>query len=82
MKHRPTPLNTQPNFGRPGEVPLRAYEPGDAFYDRLIETHRGLSDEESRLVNARLILLLANHIGDLDVLDAALAAARGDASSG
>jgi Protein of unknown function (DUF2783) len=35
-----------------------------------------LSDEDSRLVNARLILLLANHIGDLAVLETALAAAR------
>ena len=42
----------------------------------LIETHRGLSDEASRLVNARLVLLLANHIGQLDVLQQALAAAR------
>ena len=69
-------LNTQPNFHRPGQQPLRAYEPGDAFYERLIDTHRGLSDEQSRLLNARLILLLANHIGDLAVLEAALAAAR------
>jgi Protein of unknown function (DUF2783) len=69
-------LNTQPNFHRAGQVPLRAYEPGDTFYERLIESHRGLSDEQSRLVNARLILLLANHIGDLAVLDQALAAAR------
>jgi hypothetical protein len=69
-------LNTQPHFHRAGQTPLRAYEPGDAFYERLIDSHRGLSDEQSRLVNARLILLLANHIGDLAVLDEALAAAR------
>jgi hypothetical protein len=48
----------------------------DDFYERLIATHRGLTDEESALVNAKLILLLANHIGDDTVLDAALAAAR------
>ena len=36
----------------------------DDFYERLIATHRGLSDEESALVNAKLVLLLANHIGD------------------
>jgi hypothetical protein len=69
-------LNTQPHFHRAGQQPLRAYEPGDAFYERLIDCHRGLSDADSRLVNARLILLLANHIGDLAVLDEALAAAR------
>jgi hypothetical protein len=69
-------LNTEPNFGTPGERYLRAFTPGDDFYERLIETHRGLSDEQSQLVNARLVLLLANHIGDLRVLDEALAAAR------
>ena len=69
-------LNTRPNFGTPGERYLRAFTPGDDFYERLIETHRGLSDEQSQLGNARLVLLLANHIGDLRVLDEALAAAR------
>ena len=69
-------LNTAPNFGTPGERYLRAFTPGDDFYERLIETHRGLSDEQSQLVNARLVLLLANHIGDLRVLEEALAAAR------
>ena len=38
--------------------------------------HRGLSDEQSALVNAKLVLLLANHIGDSDVLAQAMAAAR------
>ncbi len=69
-------LITQPHFGMPGEAAPNAYAPGDQFYDRLIATHRGLSDDESRLVNTRLILLLANHIGDLQVLSQALAAAR------
>ena len=69
-------LNTQPHFGVPGRAYLNAYTPGDGFYQALIDTHRGLSDDQSRLVNARLILLLANHIGDLRVLDEALAAAR------
>ena len=50
----------------------------DDFYDELIALHRGLSDERSALVNAKLILLLANHIGDPAVLRAAMAAARGD----
>ena len=38
--------------------------------------HRGLSDEDSALVNAKLVLLLANHIGDPEVLAQAMAAAR------
>jgi hypothetical protein len=49
--------------------------PDDA-YEALIEMHRGLEEEQSRLVNARLILLLANHVGDLDVLREAIAIAR------
>lgn len=72
----PELLNTQPNFGTPGQRFLRAFTPGDDFYEALIETHRGLSDEQSQLLNARLVLLLANHIGDLRVLREALAAAR------
>jgi hypothetical protein len=44
----------------------------------LIDSHRDLSDEQSALLNARLILLLANHIGDLSVLREALALARDD----
>jgi hypothetical protein len=69
-------LILHPNFGRPGQAPLRAYSPGDDFYEQLVEVHRGLSDEASELLNARLVLLLANHIGDLDVLGQALSAAR------
>ena len=71
-----TTLNTQPNFSNAGITPLHAYTPGDQFYEQLIHTHQGLSDEQSRLVNARLILLLANHIGDLEVLSQAMKAAR------
>jgi hypothetical protein len=71
-----TALNTQPHFHDGAAVPLRAFTPGDDFYELLINTHRGLSDEDSRLVNARLVLLLANHIGDLGVLRQALLAAR------
>jgi len=48
----------------------------DDFYERLIATHRGLTDEESALVNAKLVLLLANHIGDAEALAQAMAAAR------
>lgn len=50
----------------------------DDFYEALIETHRGLTDAQSALVNAKLVLLLANHIGDAGVLRAAMAAARED----
>ena len=71
-----TTLNTQPNFSNAGITPLHAYTPGDQFYEQLIHIHRDLSDEQSRLVNARLILLQANHIGDLDVLGQAMNAAR------
>jgi hypothetical protein len=42
----------------------------------LIGTHRDLSDEQSELLNARLVLVLANHIGDLGILREALAVAR------
>ena len=48
----------------------------DAFYEALIAAHRGLSIAESARVNAKLILLLANQIGDAAVLHAALAKAR------
>ena len=58
-------LNIEPNVAAP-----------DDFYQALIDLHRDLSDEQSELVNARLILLLANHIGDLDVLREAMRRAR------
>jgi hypothetical protein len=48
----------------------------DDFYEALIEAHRGLDEEASQRLNAQLILLLANHIGDIGVLREALAAAR------
>lgn len=48
----------------------------DDFYEALIDTHQGLTDDESHALNARLVLLLANHIGALPVLREALAAAR------
>jgi hypothetical protein len=47
----------------------------DAFYARLLAAHRGLSDEQSQALNARLILILANHIGDPEALAEALALA-------
>jgi Protein of unknown function (DUF2783) len=50
----------------------------DDFYEELLAAHRELTVAQSALVNAKLILLLANHIGDGDVLRAAMAAARAD----
>ncbi len=58
-------LNTEPNLPEP-----------DDFYEQLIASHRGLSDAQSAMVNAKLVLLLANHIGDPVVLAQAMAAAR------
>ena len=58
-------LNTELNLPAP-----------DDFYEHLIATHRGLSDGQSALVNAKLVLLLANHIGDVSVIKDALAKAR------
>ena len=52
----------------------------DDFYEALIDAHRDLTLAESQALNARLVLLLANHIGALDVLKAALAAARDSAA--
>ena len=60
-----TSLVTDPNLPDP-----------DDFYEKLIAMHHGLSDTESALVNAKLVLLLANHVGDTDVLAQAMAAAR------
>jgi hypothetical protein len=57
-------LNLDPNLDRP-----------DDFYEALLNTHYGLSEDKSRDLNARLILILANHIGDMDVLKQALDAA-------
>ncbi len=48
----------------------------DGFYAALLALHDGLSETQSAAVNARLILLLANHIGDRAVLEQAMAAAR------
>ena len=58
-------LNIEPNIGE-----------ADDFYEDLIDMHRDLTPEQSRLANAKLILLLANHIGDLAVLREAMDHAR------
>ena len=48
----------------------------DGFYDELLQAHNGLNDAESDAYNARLILTLANQIGDRTILRAALEAAK------
>jgi len=58
-------MNTNPHF-----------QDADAFYEQLLDAHAGLSREDAELLNARLILLLANQIGDAGVLQACIAAAR------
>ena len=63
-------LNVEPNMADP-----------DALYALLVDAHEGLDEEGSRMLNAQLILLLSNHIGDLGVLREALAIARGNVPS-
>ena len=58
-------LNIEPNIASP-----------DEFYEALLDAHRGLTTAQSQSLNARLILLLANHVGDCDVLRDALRRAR------
>ena len=48
----------------------------DGFYEQLLDAHQGLSEEQSALLNARLILLLANQVGDGKVLRECVTAAR------
>ncbi|WP_370401987.1 DUF2783 domain-containing protein [Sulfitobacter sp. JB4-11] len=58
-------LNLEPNITDP-----------DGFYDELLGAHQDLDKDQSDALNARLILILANHIGDRAVLSEALRAAR------
>ncbi|HUH60607.1 MAG TPA: DUF2783 domain-containing protein [Candidimonas sp.] len=58
-------LSTQSNFAAP-----------DAYYERLINAHQDLSTAQSHAMNAALVLMLSNHIGDIDVINDALAKAR------
>ncbi|MFD2207077.1 DUF2783 domain-containing protein [Kiloniella antarctica] len=58
-------LITEPNIAHP-----------DDFYQELIDIHRDLTEEQSLAVNSKLILLLANHIGDTEVLSEAMVIAR------
>ena len=59
------PLITAPHFAA-----------ADAFYEALIDAHRDLSAAQSHELNAKLVLLLANHVGEAAALNEALAAAR------
>ena len=59
------PLTTTPNLPDP-----------DGFYASLLAAHKGLTEAQSHALNARLVLILANHIGDADTLRAALDLAR------
>ena len=58
-------LNTEPNLPN-----------SDAAYEALVEAHRGISETESAALNARLVLILSNHIGDLSVLKSAISLAK------
>ena len=58
-------MNTTPNF-----------QDADGFYERLLDAHQSLSREQSELLNARLILLLANQVGNAQVLAHCIDAAR------
>jgi hypothetical protein len=60
-----TTLSTESHFPDP-----------DRAYQALIEAHRGLSDEESAALNTRLVLILANQIGDHAVLIEAIRLAK------
>lgn len=60
-------LNTQTNLTQP-----------DVFYQALVDLHRDMNDAQSRQINAKLILLLANHIGDMAVLQQAMHIAKQD----
>jgi hypothetical protein len=58
------------------------FQDADAFYESLLDAHKGLSREASELLNARLILLLANQLGDTALLQSCIAAAAVGESAG
>lgn len=51
------------------------FQDADGFYEQLLDAHQGLSREQSELLNARLVLVLANQIGDTQVLGECIALA-------
>lgn len=68
-------LIVEPNMHHPGQAPGDLHA-GDDFYETLLDAHQGLTEEQSNALNARLILTLANHIGDVAVLKEAVALAK------
>jgi len=68
----------------PGPAPGLTLEPniddGDGFYDELLKAHEGLDEAASHALNARLVLVLCNHVGDRRILREALAVARAAAT--
>jgi hypothetical protein len=70
------PLLLDPNFHEARQRYFRDFSPGDDFYQLLIDAHRDLTDEQSATLNAKLVLLLANQVGDIAVLREALALAH------
>jgi Protein of unknown function (DUF2783) len=58
-------MKTQPNF-----------QDADGFYEQLLDAHAGLTPEQSELLNARLILILANQVGDAATLRQCIEAAQ------
>ena len=62
-------LKTEPNIPDP-----------DGFYEELLKLHEGLDESESHSLNARLILILANHIGDREVISQAMQVSKLESS--
>ena len=52
------------------------FQDADAFYERLLDAHQGLDPAKSALLNARLILVMANQLGNTALLQDCLDAAR------
>ena len=57
------------------KTPLNQQD-ADAFYEQLLDAHQGLTEQQSALLNARLILLLASQVGDAKTLKECVEAAR------
>ena len=74
----PTDLKLAPHLHFPGQAPVADPAASDEFYEYLMDAHQGLSEDQSHLLNARLILLLANQVGDVSQLKALVATARED----
>lgn len=62
-------LLTKPNIADP-----------DGFYQELIDSQRDMTEEEAELMNCKLVLILANHVGDRGVLREAIRRARGSST--